>query len=177
MYFLAILTPPEVNKKVLEWKYYMREHYGCVVAMRSPAHITLVAPFWMNEELEILFSEDVQSFSTEQTPFKIEVKDFDAFRPKVIFLHVKASEKLTQLRSTLETHLLSKKKYPVKHEERPFHPHVTIANRDLMKKDFPEAFNHFKKIAYRKEFIAGEISVLKHVGGEWNAIRSFPFLH
>src|SRR6476659_2370859 len=98
MYFLAILTPCEVNKKVLEWKYYMREHFGCVVAMKSPAHITLIPPFWMNEELEKTLSEDVRSFSAEQVPFKIELQDFDAFRPKVIFLHVKASEKLAILR-------------------------------------------------------------------------------
>jgi 2'-5' RNA ligase len=171
MYFLAILFPPEVNKKVLEWKYYMREHFGCVVAMKSPAHITLIPPFWMNEELEKSLAEDAQTFSAEQIPFKIELKDFDAFRPKVIFLHVKPSEKLNKLRNDLETHLLALNRYPIKQEARPFHPHVTIANRDLMRKDFPEAFKHFQKIAYEQNFVASEICLLKHLNGEWNNIQ------
>jgi 2'-5' RNA ligase len=173
MYFIAILVPPEVNKKVLEWKYYMREHFGCVVAMKSPAHITLVSPFWMNEELESVFSEDVQSFSSDQIPFKIELQDFDAFRPKVIFLHVNPTEKLSKLRSDLETRLLELSKYPIKQEERPFHPHVTIANRDLMRKDFPEAFKYFQKIAYKQNFIATEICLLKHLNGEWTTLQKF----
>jgi len=173
MYFLAILTPTEVNKKVLEWKYYMREHFGCVVAMRSPAHITLIPPFWMSEELESTLANEVQSFAVEQVPFKVELKDFDAFRPKVIFLHVKPSEKLEKLRSSLETFLLSKNNYPIKQEARPFHPHVTIANRDLLRKDFPEAFRHFQKMAYQQEFLAAEVSLLKHVSGEWTIAQKF----
>ena len=139
MYFLAILTPPQVNSKVLEWKYYMREHFGCVVALRSPAHITIIPPFWMNQELESQLIQDVESFSSEKKPIKIELEDFDAFRPKVIFLHVKPNQWLAILRAELEDYLMSKATYPIKREERPFHPHVTIANRDLLRKDFPLA--------------------------------------
>src|SRR3982751_3986990 len=136
MYFLAILAPHVVNLKVLEWKYYMREHFGCVVAMRSPAHITLVPPFWMDEELEVRLRQDVEDFSSQQTPFKVELEDFDAFKPKVIFLHVKPADQLAKLKMGLETNLLSKETYPIKLESRPFHPHITIANRDLLRKDF-----------------------------------------
>jgi 2'-5' RNA ligase len=175
MYFLAILTPPQVNSKVLEWKYYMREHFGCVVALRSPAHITMIPPFWMDQELENKLIEDVQNFAAEKNPIKIELEDFDAFRPKVIFLHVKPNQPLAVLRSELENYLISKGSYPIKLEARPFHPHVTIANRDLMRKDFPEAFKHFAKMAYKQTYIATEIVLLKHVGGEWKTVQQFPF--
>ena len=175
MYFLAILTPPQVNNKVLEWKYYMREHFGCVVALRSPAHITMIPPFWMKQELETDLIADVESFSTNQTPIKIELEDFDAFRPKVIFLHVKPSEPLFKLRTELENFLVSKATYPIKAESRPFHPHVTIANRDLLRKDFQEAFTHFKKIAYKQTFMANDIALLKHLAGEWKTVHHFNF--
>jgi 2'-5' RNA ligase len=175
MYFLAILAPHEVNLKVLEWKYYMREHFGCVVAMRSPAHITLVPPFWMDEQLEVSLREDVQQFCGEQKPFKVELEDFDAFKPKVIFLHVKPTVQLESLRSELERNLLSKGKYPIKAESRSFHPHITIANRDLLRKDFLEAFGHFKKIAYKQTFMTNEVAILKHERGEWNTIGQSKF--
>jgi 2'-5' RNA ligase len=175
MYFLAILTPPQVNTKVLEWKYYMREHFGCVVALRSPAHITMIPPFWMDQELESKLIEDVQAYSAEKNPIKIELEDFDAFRPKVIFLHVKPSQSLSILRAELETYLISKASYPIKPESRPFHPHVTIANRDLMRKDFPEAFKYFKKIAYKQTYMATEIALLKHMGAEWKTVHESKF--
>ena len=175
MYFLALLTPPEVNSKVLEWKYYMREHFGCVVAMRSPAHITLIPPFWMTEELEEQLKADSEAFAEKQSPFKIELQDFDAFRPKVIFLHVKPSTRLTNLRSELENDLLLREKFPLKQESRPFHPHITIANRDLLRKDFPVAFDHFRKISYTKAFDATDVALLKHVNGEWRVEKRFEF--
>lgn len=117
--------------------------------------------------------EDVQSFSAEKNPLKIELEDFDAFRPKVIFLHVKPNQPLATMRSELESFLVSKDTYPIKAESRPFHPHVTIANRDLLRKDFQEAFGHFKKIAYKQNFIANEIALLKHIGGEWKTAHLF----
>jgi 2'-5' RNA ligase len=175
MYFLAILTPSQVNSKVLEWKYYVREHFGCMVAFRSPAHITIIPPFWMDQELEGNLIEDVKSFSAEKTPLKIELEDFDAFRPKVIFLHVKPNKPLANLRSELEIYLVSKEAYPIKPESRPFHPHITIANRDLMRKDFPEAFRHFEKIAYKQTYMATEIALLKHIGGEWKTVQQIQF--
>jgi hypothetical protein len=63
MYFLAVLTPPEVNNKVLEWKYYMREHFGCVWPwfLRTLPSST----FWMNEELRNRWKR-MFIFSTQQ---------------------------------------------------------------------------------------------------------------
>ena len=127
----------------------------------------------MDEEMENDLAADVESFTATQVPFKIELKDFDAFRPKVIFLHVKPSDKLAALRSALEADLLSLQKYPIKPEERPFHPHVTIANRDLMRKDFPEAFKHFTKIAYTQTFLATEVSLLRHEAGGLKVVQNF----
>ena len=171
MYFLAVLAPPEVNEKVLQWKHYMRDHFGCVVALRSPAHITLMPPFWMDEKLETELTIDISSFASRNLPFEIELENFDAFKPRVIFLHVNETRELNELKTELEGFLLSKEKYPIKKESRTFHPHVTIANRDLLKKDFSEAFNHFQRIEYKRAFAVDEIAIMKHLDGEWKAIQ------
>jgi 2'-5' RNA ligase len=49
MYFVAILAPEKINADALKWKLYFREKFGCRAALHSPAHITLVPPFWMKE--------------------------------------------------------------------------------------------------------------------------------
>lgn len=177
MYFIAIVAPAQINTQVLQWKYYMRDHYGCTVALRSPAHITLIPPFWMNEQLEPGLITDVDSFSLQHHSFPITLKNFDAFKPRVIFVGIEENKSLQQLKSSLEQHLLSLHKYPIKKESRPYHPHLTIANRDLRKKDFYPAFDHFSKIDYAETFPASDIAVLKHDGMEWQVYHSSKLDH
>ena len=167
MYFIAVVAPAEVNTQVLQWKHYMRDHYGCTVALKSPAHLTLIPPFWMNEPLEHELITDVDAFSLQQHPFDIVLKNFDAFKPKVIFVGIEENALLQKLKSSLEEYLIALQKYPIKKETRPFHPHLTIANRDLRKKDFYPAFEHFSKIDYAEIFSADGIGILKHNGTEW----------
>jgi len=175
MYFLGVIAPPEVNDKVLQWKYYMRDHFRCLVALRSPAHITLVPPFWMKEEMEAGLLSDVNSFSTGQQSFEIELQDFDAFRPRVIFVHVNDNSLLMELRTSFQDFLIAKQKYPNEKESRPFHPHITIANRDLLKKDFTAAFAHFSQISYHHRFPVNEIALLKHQAGQWEVVKKISF--
>lgn len=175
MYFFAVVAPAAINEQVLEWKHYMRDHYGCTVALRSPAHITLIPPFWMNEELENELKANAAAFSKDQQPFEIRLHNFDAFKPRVIFVNVEENALLQDLKLSLEGFLLAQQKYPIKKESRPFHPHLTIANRDLRKKDFAPAFEHFSKIGYQKSFVAHELALLKHDGMQWNVYIKWPF--
>lgn len=45
MYFVAVVCPDEINQKVLSFKHWMRDQFGCTVALKSPAHITLIPHF------------------------------------------------------------------------------------------------------------------------------------
>ncbi len=173
MYFLAIVAPADINKQVLEWKHYMRDHFGCAVALRSPAHITLIPPFWMNKDLEDALQSDAAQFAQQQNSFEITLHNFDAFKPKVIFVNVDENAALSAFKLSLEDFLVSKQRYPIKKETRPFHPHVTLANRDLRKKDFASAFEHFNKISYQQSFTAQELAIMKHGGSQWDLHRKF----
>ncbi|MGB8195003.1 MAG: RNA 2',3'-cyclic phosphodiesterase [Chitinophagaceae bacterium] len=174
MYFIAIAAPAEINEQVLQWKYYMRDHFACTVALRSPAHITLIPPFWMDEELESELAQGVGKFAKRSYPFDIRLKNFDAFKPRVIFVHVEENKMLEELKDSLENFLVSKNKYPIKKESRPFHAHLTIANRDLRKKDFAPAFEHFSKIEFEHSFPALAITLFRHNGSEWKAHTACP---
>jgi 2'-5' RNA ligase len=79
MYFIAVVAPADINRQVLQWKHYMREHYGCVVALKSPAHLTLIAPFWMDEQLEKELITDLDAFAHQQHGFDVRLSNFDAF--------------------------------------------------------------------------------------------------
>jgi len=50
---------------------------------------------------------------------------------------------------------------------RGFHPHVTIAFRDLKKDKFYEALDYFKTQTYAASFQTKSFCLLKHTGKEW----------
>jgi 2'-5' RNA ligase len=162
LYFIAILTPHTINHQILEWKTYMLHHFNCKAALKSPAHITLIPPFSMRKEQEKQLTGILQTLSHPRFP--ITLKNFNAFKPRVIFVHVEPGKQLQELKTTVENALTG---FPIKKETRPFHPHVTIANRDLEKEDFPKAWEHFKHINYEAVFDANNISLLRHNGAKW----------
>ncbi|OQY92837.1 MAG: hypothetical protein B6D37_13130 [Sphingobacteriales bacterium UTBCD1] len=175
MYFIALVAPEPIHSQVLKWKLWMQEKYQCSTALKSPAHITLVPPFWMNPALENDLLISVKDFSSLQDPFAIHLHNFSNFKPGVLFVTVEKNELLGNLRSKLESFLIQKEKFPIRKEERPFHPHLTIATRDLHKKSFYEAWDHFKEMEYAAEWRAENISVLKHNKKNWDVLFTSRF--
>ncbi|AEW03574.1 2'-5' RNA ligase [Niastella koreensis] len=175
LHFIAIVAPEEINQQVLQWKHYMKKHFQCKVALKSPAHITLIPPFELPDSLQTEMQELLLPFASRRQSFPIQLKNFAAFKPRVIYVDVLPGEPLNELKTALETTLLQSNRFPIKKEDRPFHPHVTIANRDLRKEDFPLAWQHFQQINYEASFIAGAISLLRHNGQVWEIACSFPF--
>src|ERR1700730_14631386 len=101
MYFIALVAPKEINEEVLKWKLFMKDRFECTVALRSPAHITLIPPFWMESAWENKLENAITDFSRKKTSFKIYLKKFAAFEPKVIYIDVLLNEPLQKLHSQL----------------------------------------------------------------------------
>lgn len=174
MYFIAIVLPDELDKKVQKWKELMHEKYGCSVGLRSPAHITLVPPFWMEEEKEQQLLAAVDTISSPVEPFTIAINNFSAFKPRTIFADVVVNEPLRSLKDRVDAFFV-KTDHKVNIDTRPFHPHITIATRDLHKKDFREAWPLFEKKIFQAEWKANGLSVLRHNRTNWKVIHTSAF--
>ena len=153
----------------------MKERYGCEAALRYPAHITLVPPFWMKPELEESLGNSLNAFAITQPRFILRLTNFSHFMPRVIFIDVVLNDQLIKLKDDLFEFLFEQNKYPLKKDDRPFHPHVTIAARDLHKKSFYEAWEYFKEKKYEAEWIAGNLSLLCHNKKNWDVIATSQF--
>jgi 2'-5' RNA ligase len=175
MYFIAIVAPEEVNATILKWKQLMKERFNCAVALRSPAHITLIPPFWLDEKDENELKNAIGEFSQSCASFEISLKNFATFKPRVIYVDVLPNQQLQSLHVQLEEFLVVKEQFPIDKEERPLHPHVTIATRDLHKKAFQEAWGIFKEKRYETSWIASNISILKHDQKKWDVIFTSHF--
>ena len=176
MYFIAIVAPEEINQQVLKWKKYFKDHFECTVALKSPAHITLIPPFWMKEDLEDDLINSIKDFSGTKNKFEITLKDFEAFKPKVIFVDVVKCEVLNDIYRSFANYIFSENKFPIKKDDRPFHPHVTLATRDLYKKAFLEVWEIFSKKKYEAFWIVSGISLLRHNKKNWDVIFTSQFV-
>ena len=175
MYFIAIVAPEEVNAAILKWKQLMKERFGCVVALRSPAHITLIPPFWLDENEEFQLKNAISEFSKSCTGFEICLKNFAAFKPRVIYVDVAPNPQLQSLHARLEEFLVEKKQFSISREERPLHPHVSIATRDLHKKAFREGWEIFSEKKYEALWVVSGISILRHDQKKWDVIFTSHF--
>ncbi len=170
MYYVAIVCPIDINKKVQQFKQWMKDNFGCVVAMKSPAHITLIPPFWFASDREIELMNALQFFNSNPIVQKIELDGFSHFRKKVLYIQVKENDLLNEFKSLAEKYFMEKIGDVIKKDDRPFHPHITIANRDMKPAHFEKAWDHFNNGEYKVSFDASALSLLRLGSGQWSVV-------
>lgn len=175
LWFIALLPPEPIREEVTAFKEYAAEHFGSRRALRSPAHITLFPPFQMERSQLPALESELETFSRQQLSFPLELDGFSSFPPRVIFVDARPSEALNRLQKALQDHLKDRlgMAYPGAHG---FHPHMTVAFKDLRKSMYRPAWAYFQKVAYQREFSVDAITLLWHDGQYWQVSRSFPLL-
>jgi 2'-5' RNA ligase len=148
----------------------MKEQFGCVVALKSPAHITLVPPLWLDQDKEKRLEETLQAFESNMNELEIQLDGFSKFGKRVLFIRVLENPGLDKLKNETECHFVNSFADVIEKDERAFHPHVTIANRDLKPADLEKAWQHFEKKIFKENFRSKTISLLKLIAGTWKVI-------
>jgi 2'-5' RNA ligase len=174
-FFIALLPPLEIQTQVTHWKEYCRDRYHTAAALRSPPHITLMPPFaWATDDTERLLTTLAQ-FPAPLTRLPITLSGFGAFPPRVIFVHVVPSPQLTRLQADLQAYLTNQLGLePGQSRDRPFHPHMTIAFRDLSRTAFRPAWAEFEQKSFQKGFTVTTFTLLKHTGKAWEVHSHYP---
>lgn len=168
MYYAAIICPAQINDKVLQYKQWMKEQFGCTAALKSPAHITLVPPFWFETAKENELLQTLQSFTSVINHLEIHLYGFSHFGKRVLFIGVPENFNLNRIKNETEGHFTSAFAQSIKKDDRPFHPHVTIATRDMKPSHFEKAWEYFSRHKFDETFTTKTISLLKLGDGKWN---------
>lgn len=177
LYFIAVVPPERESDQITELKHYCREHYGSIHALRSPPHITLHMPFKWNDKKRMALDECLNQVAAETNAIQLQLRNFDFFDPRVVFVDVLENTALRELQQRLSKQMrLNLNLFNADYKDRPFHPHVTIAFRDLKKPRFFEAKTHFSEQKLKMDFAVGDLVLLKHDGTEWKIDHRFPFV-
>ena len=174
LYFIAIVPPSPIYEETLEQKAYFKSKYNSKASLNSPPHITLHMPFRWNEHDEEELSSHLKSFADENPPVTIQLKDFSSFPPRVIFINVVITPELENLQKNLQRYFKRQLNiFNANYKELPFHPHLTLAFRDLKKPNYQKAWEEFVSKNYQATFLASSLALLKHSGSVWEVHKEF----
>jgi 2'-5' RNA ligase len=171
VYFVAILPDETLQNEVTAFKKYAAEHFNTKRALTSPPHITLQPPFRWNEHNLHPIRVTLKKVCESHSSFEVSLKNFNSFFPRVIFVDVELSDNLNWLHQNLQSQM--KEQHRLEDRFDGFHPHMTVAFKDLKKKIFPDAWKYFSKLKYEKTFMVHQLILLVHNGENWEILESF----
>lgn len=170
LFFLAIIPPPKVAEQITQFKTYAAHHFDSSHALKSPPHITLLPPFRFNNiQLETL-KRLLPDWLRATNRFNIELKNFAAFAPRVIYVDVIKNPVLVKLQQHLKSSFENSFGFhPDRHAG--YHPHMTVAFKDLSRKMYDQAWDYFSSLEYEDEFEVVGITILKHLNDKWTVME------
>ncbi|MBL3654787.1 RNA 2',3'-cyclic phosphodiesterase [Fulvivirga sediminis] len=177
LYFIAIIPPNPIKEVAQQWKEYFSEKYNSKAALKSPPHITLHMPFKWKEEKENRIFEALEKTASSSYTFDLVMNGFGAFEPRVIYMALNKPEGLSLLYKHLAT--VMKKELNIfnsDYKNRGYHPHLTVAFRDLKKAKFAEAWSEFQEKEYEANFKVHHFHLLKHNGKNWENYKAFELI-
>ncbi len=174
LYFIAVLPPSPILEEIVILKHHFEKHYQSKASLNSPPHITLHMPFEWKEEKEAKLTHALSGFCENQHSVTIYLENFGCFEPRVVYINVVKNPVLDALQK--ELHQFFKKElnlFNAQYKDLPFHPHVTLAFRDLKKPMFYTAWEEFREKKFEHSFKADRICLLKHDRKAWQVRSEF----
>lgn len=173
LYFIAIIPDEPLQAELMGLKQWVYEQVGSKGALRSPAHITLLMPFKWNSNKEELLFNSLEKLASSISKFSIQLHNFNCFEPRVIYVDVVKNEQLTEAKNQVVKMARQELKLDFLKDLRGFHPHITIAFRDLKKPQFYQLWEQLKEKPFEAKFEAGSLVLLKHSGKRWDVYKEF----
>src|SRR5690606_13141938 len=173
LYFIAFEPPPEVSDEIRLIAKDFAVRFGAERAYNSFPHITLIPPFSFDEQNESELVGKFMKMILMVNPFWMRLTGYNCFnKPQnpVIYLEPESNKELQKIYS--ETNSAMSAFNYAGH----FHPHLTVAFRDLSPEAFLKAWEQYcsKKVDFN--FPVEKISLYKHLHGKWHPIayRDLP---
>ena len=132
-------------------------------------------PFRRQEAFEPALVQTLKSLACQQQVFRVPLTGFDCFPPRVLFVKVGNQEAITELYNRLQKVLKEDLGFRQHEQGFRFHPHMTIATRDLSEGSFLRAWPEFAKRTFDDGFVVKSLFLLKHNEKKWQLFREFPF--
>lgn len=176
-YFLAILPPDQISSEIISFQKEIESHYGSVHAQKTPPHITVIPPFTCEPEKLSEFIGSLAVFLKDKLTngIIVELSSFQRFENRTLFVDVAKNEAFERFCKRLKLFFNQQRIVKQRIEKHFFVPHITIANKDIKKRDFNAAWKSFKTREYQRVFNLKTLVVLKLEENKWVVLHEVKF--
>lgn len=165
-HFIGVLPPKEIALILEESRRYMRKTFGCRSGHGTPLHITVIPPFNAGDSCSTKdLIQVLQNISFEAFTGKIE--NYSCFGDRTIYARIVEDKKWERLRNTVYQSVSEAIPGVLKKDQRFYHPHITIANRDIPQGCTSKALNKLGKIPLLEAFPVDNLVLFEFTGGRW----------
>jgi len=176
-YFFAVLPTTPIVNEIIAFQKEIETSFGSIHAQKTPPHVTIIPPFNCGEgklrdliEKTSLFLNNISIID-----LKIYLDNFQRFEGRTLFIDVAKNEPFENLCKELKLLFNQQKIIKQRVEKHFFIPHITIANKDIKKRDFRMAWEDFKKRNYQRGFNLETLTVLELVEEKWMVKTTITF--
>lgn len=174
LYLIAILPPSEQAGVIDALRRECSEKYQVFRALRPPVHMTLYKPVWLSSEQEDLLIREMRLAGAQQHGFIQEAADFSKFSNRVLYLRAVPNPELIALQRRIARVFSDSGFDPDGGNNDAYHPHFTLAYRDVTPEKFQEMWKEYQDRRFRITFPADHFSILKHDGKKWQVLEEIP---
>jgi 2'-5' RNA ligase len=164
-YFIAHLVKEPARSCIIELQKEMCKRYNVCQSLKSPPHVTIIPPFYAEQEVEKIICKKLNSKSWPV--IKSMASGLSHFDDRVIYIDLANKNEFEQSRIKLNE-LIKSLHIPIKPDPS-FHPHITIGHRN-MKPVFESAWDHFSNYDIELDIEFSNPILLKHDGQMWQVI-------
>ena len=166
LYFIAIVPPPGIKDEIQSITENISDKFNTTKALNSEPHITLIPPFWYPDKKVDVLKSVVSQLIKDSWSFPIILNGYDTFPARVLFVSVEKSEELQELYERAHGYLPVELRSKIK-KYRDYHPHITVAFKDIDQKNFIAAKEEYQDKPYDRIFEMSEIILFRHNGKSW----------
>lgn len=169
VFFVAIVIEAEAGAAITQFKTFAAQHFQTSRALNAPPHLTLVPPFlWPDAQVGALL-DCLADAVKSMPPFILQLKNFNCFAPRVIYVDVLPNAALSHLQQALEAQLREQLQLQ-SDRQYSFHPHVTVAFKDLSAAAFPAAWAHFSGLEFEQKVEVNHVALLRFEEHRWQLV-------
>jgi 2'-5' RNA ligase len=174
---LIALVPPEpIFSEIRKEQIHIADTWGPKHALRTPPHLTIIPPLSLtSSEIGWLFGM-AGALAGTFYPFEMRLKDYNSFKPRVVFIQPVVPKELHDLFEIWHQALMVKMPHVLdRYPERPYHPHVTLAHKDVTHPQFDKIWNYYSGKQFRTTFKVDHFCILSYHEHGWEVEKRYYF--
>jgi 2'-5' RNA ligase len=171
---IAVMPPEPVYAEIRRKQQFIADTWGPKHALRTPPHITLIPPILLTSSEAGWLYGMADALSAMFPPFEILLQGYGSFRPRVVFINIVNKTALKDLQETWLHAVRSKMPHVLDtYPDRPFHPHLTLAHKDVTKPQFEQIWRFYEDKQYEAVLHVDAFYILQHGENGWTVEKKY----